>query len=75
MEPHDNGHWLINLIYLVVTIATGITGTHIFYDDVHLILGIILQLCSLIMFAGWFILHWNKIKNQVRAWFIEHDLK
>ena len=68
-------HWLIRLIYILITIATGITGTHILYDHIHDSLAILLQFCSLIMFIGWGILHWEKILLQLRTWFIKNKFK
>ena len=75
MQQPQHSHPLFELIYIVITLATGITGTHILYDHIHDSLAIVLQLCSLLMFLGWSVLHWEKIRLQIRTWIIKNKFK
>jgi hypothetical protein len=75
MQQPQHSHPVFGFIYMVITIATGVTGTHILYDHLHDSLAIVLQLCSLLMFVGWGVLHWEKIRFQLRAWIIKNKSK
>jgi len=75
MDQSQHSHPVFGFIYMIITIATGVTGTHILYGHIHDSLAILLQFCSLLMFVGWAILHWEKIRLQIRSWIIKNKFK